>query len=171
MQSHCDRAQRLGKTEIAAQVVSLKPCAEVAVVISRQIKFDVSAQETPSEDAIGCDRDTQGATGVQKLSLETSFEKRVDAAASRSFSRSSPFFWPASRTGVLSWSWRSRYRHDRRRRSQAGEIIMRYCLGLLEALPMLKQQIEGVTRESIALKNRIVVEIHTASFSTPAATA
>ena len=29
---------------------------------------------------------------------------------------------------------------------------------------MLKQQIEGVTRESIALKNRIVIEIHTASF-------
>jgi hypothetical protein len=32
--------------------------------------------------------------------------------------------------------------------------------------PMLKQQIEGLTRESIALKNRIVVETHTASFRT-----
>jgi phage terminase large subunit-like protein len=50
-------------------------------------------------------------------------------------------------------------------RKQA-RVIMRYCLGLLEAVPMLKQQIEGVTRESIALKNRIVVEIHTASFRT-----
>jgi hypothetical protein len=50
-------------------------------------------------------------------------------------------------------------------RKQA-RVIMRYCLGLLEAVPMLKQQIEGVTRESIALKNRIAVEIHTASFRT-----
>jgi hypothetical protein len=50
-------------------------------------------------------------------------------------------------------------------RKQA-RVIMRYCLGLLEGVPMLKQQIEGVTRESIALKNRIVVEIHTASFRT-----
>jgi hypothetical protein len=45
-------------------------------------------------------------------------------------------------------------------------VIMRYCLGLLEAVPMLKQQIKGMTRESISLKNRIVVEIHTASFRT-----
>jgi hypothetical protein len=45
-------------------------------------------------------------------------------------------------------------------------VIMRYCLGLLETVPMLKQQIEGMTRESISLKNRIVVEIHTASFRT-----
>src|SRR5215470_17149424 len=34
-------------------------------------------------------------------------------------------------------------------------VIMRYCLGLLETVPMLKQQIKGTTRESIALKNRI----------------
>jgi hypothetical protein len=45
-------------------------------------------------------------------------------------------------------------------------VIMRYCLGLLEAVPMLKRQIEGTTRESISLRNRIVVEIHTASFRT-----
>jgi hypothetical protein len=45
-------------------------------------------------------------------------------------------------------------------------VIMRYCLGLLSAVPMLAQQIKGVTRESISLKNRIVVEIHTASFRT-----
>jgi hypothetical protein len=42
-------------------------------------------------------------------------------------------------------------------------VIMRYCLGLLETVPMLKQQIKGTTRESISLKNRIVIEIHTAS--------
>src|SRR5215468_1079599 len=45
-------------------------------------------------------------------------------------------------------------------------VIMRYCIGLLNAVPMLKRQVEGVTRESISLKNRIVVEIHTASFRT-----
>jgi hypothetical protein len=43
-------------------------------------------------------------------------------------------------------------------------VIMRYVLGLLKAVPMLKRQIENVTRESITLKNSIVIEIHTASF-------
>ena len=42
--------------------------------------------------------------------------------------------------------------------------IMRYCLGLLKAVPMLKQLIESETRESITLRNRIVIEVHTASF-------
>jgi hypothetical protein len=49
-------------------------------------------------------------------------------------------------------------------RKQA-RTIMRYCLGLLKAVPMLRQQIEGVTRESISLANRVHVEIHTASFA------
>jgi hypothetical protein len=48
-----------------------------------------------------------------------------------------------------------------RRQSRA---IMRYCLGLLRAVPMLKQLIEGQTAESITLRNRVVVEVHTASF-------
>ena len=43
-------------------------------------------------------------------------------------------------------------------------VIMRYCLGLLRAVPMLKQLIEGQTAESITLRNRVVLEIHTASF-------
>ena len=43
-------------------------------------------------------------------------------------------------------------------------VIYRYCLGLLKAVPMLRQQIKGVTQESISLKNNIVIEIHTASF-------
>jgi hypothetical protein len=43
-------------------------------------------------------------------------------------------------------------------------VIMRYCLGLLCAVPMLKQLIEAQTAESITLRNRIMVEIHTASF-------
>ena len=47
-------------------------------------------------------------------------------------------------------------------RKQA-RMIMRYCLGLLKASPMLRRQIESVTRETITLKNNIVVEIHTAS--------
>ena len=44
--------------------------------------------------------------------------------------------------------------------------IMRYALGLLRAVPMLKRQIEGVTRETISLKGNVVIEIHTASFRT-----
>jgi hypothetical protein len=43
-------------------------------------------------------------------------------------------------------------------------VIYRYCLGLLKAVPMLRQQIEGVTQESITVRNNIVLEIHTASF-------
>jgi hypothetical protein len=43
-------------------------------------------------------------------------------------------------------------------------VIMRYALGLLKAVPMLAQLIESETRESIDLKNRITLEIHTASF-------
>jgi hypothetical protein len=43
-------------------------------------------------------------------------------------------------------------------------VIMRYCLGLLRSVPMLAQLIEGETRESISLRNRVVIEVHTASF-------
>src|SRR5438445_1148349 len=50
-------------------------------------------------------------------------------------------------------------------RKQA-RVIMRYCLGLLKSVPMLAQLIEGETRETIALRNRVVIEIHTASFRT-----
>ena len=48
-------------------------------------------------------------------------------------------------------------------RKQA-RVIMRYCLGLLKAVPMLKQLVESQTRESISLRNRVVIEVHTASF-------
>jgi hypothetical protein len=44
--------------------------------------------------------------------------------------------------------------------------IMRYCHGLLTAVPMLAQLIEGQSRETIELRNRIVIEVHTASFRT-----
>jgi hypothetical protein len=43
-------------------------------------------------------------------------------------------------------------------------VIMRYCLGLLKAVPMLRQLLESETRESVSLRNRIVIEVHTASF-------
>jgi hypothetical protein len=42
--------------------------------------------------------------------------------------------------------------------------IMRFILGLLQAVPMLKKQIEGTTRESVSLKHNIIIEVHTASF-------
>jgi hypothetical protein len=47
-------------------------------------------------------------------------------------------------------------------RKQA-RVIMRYCLGLLKSVPMLAQLIEAETRESVTLRNRIVVEVHTAN--------
>ena len=50
-------------------------------------------------------------------------------------------------------------------RKQA-RTIMRYCLGLLQSVPMLKRQIESTTQESITLKNNIIIEVHTASFRT-----
>ena len=50
-------------------------------------------------------------------------------------------------------------------RKQA-RTIMRFALGLLKAVPMLRRQIENVTRESITLKHRIMIEVHTASFRT-----
>src|SRR5258707_1056091 len=45
-----------------------------------------------------------------------------------------------------------------------GRVIMRYVLGLLRGVPMLAQLIESETRESISLRNRVVIEVHTASF-------
>jgi hypothetical protein len=45
-------------------------------------------------------------------------------------------------------------------------MIMRYCTGLLKAVPMLAKLIEALTRETIELKNNIAIEIHTASFRT-----
>ena len=43
-------------------------------------------------------------------------------------------------------------------------VVMRYCFGLLRSVPMLAQLIESQTRESISLRNRVVIEVHTASF-------
>lgn len=48
-------------------------------------------------------------------------------------------------------------------RKQA-RAILRYILGLLRATPALYAMIEGETGESVSLSNRVVIEIHTASF-------
>jgi len=50
-------------------------------------------------------------------------------------------------------------------RKQA-RVIMRYVKGLLSSVPMLAAIIEGETRETISLTNRVTIEIHTASFRT-----
>ena len=48
-------------------------------------------------------------------------------------------------------------------RKQARTIV-RYITGLLKAVPMLSQLVENETRESITLRNRVVIEVHAASF-------
>jgi hypothetical protein len=45
-------------------------------------------------------------------------------------------------------------------------VIMRYCIGLLKGVPMLSKLICAETRETIELRNRVTIEIHTASFRT-----
>jgi hypothetical protein len=49
-------------------------------------------------------------------------------------------------------------------RKQA-RTIMRYIQGLLRSVPMLRQLVENGTEERINLRNRITVEIHTASYT------
>ena len=44
VQRSCDRTQPFGKIEVAAQVLSLKPSAEVAVIFRRQIGVEVTTQ-------------------------------------------------------------------------------------------------------------------------------
>ena len=50
-------------------------------------------------------------------------------------------------------------------RKQA-RVCLRFVKGLLNAVPMLKQLIEAPRADSIDLKNRITIEVHTASFRT-----
>jgi hypothetical protein len=50
-----------------------------------------------------------------------------------------------------------------RDRRQA-RVIKRFIAGLLHAVPMLEQIIEDETAESIRVRNRVAIEIHTASF-------
>ena len=48
-------------------------------------------------------------------------------------------------------------------RRQARTIV-RYVKGLLKSIPMLAQTVESETQESITLANRVIIEVHTASF-------
>jgi len=50
-----------------------------------------------------------------------------------------------------------------RDRRQA-RVIKRFITGLLHATPMLRRIIENETADSIRLRNRVAIEIHTASF-------
>src|SRR5262249_57612126 len=45
-------------------------------------------------------------------------------------------------------------------------VIMRYCLGLLQGVPMLARIIATERSEGIDLSNRVSIEIHTARFKT-----
>jgi hypothetical protein len=62
-----DRTQPFGEIEIATQVLSLKPDAEVAVIFRRQIGVEVSAQEAAREHAVGRNRNAQRPAAIQKL--------------------------------------------------------------------------------------------------------
>jgi hypothetical protein len=42
--------------------------------------------------------------------------------------------------------------------------VMRYIVGFLEGVPMLSQLVANRTKETIELANRVVIEVHTASF-------
>jgi hypothetical protein len=65
-----------------------------------------------------------------------------------------PFLGPGERGTIMIIA------ADRRQ----ARVCMRYIIGLLRSVPMLAQLIESETRESISLRNRVVIEVHTASF-------
>lgn len=50
-------------------------------------------------------------------------------------------------------------------RKQA-RVIIRYCQGLLAATPLLKRTVAAERQESIDLKNRVTIEVHSCSFRT-----
>jgi hypothetical protein len=43
-------------------------------------------------------------------------------------------------------------------------VVMRYIVGLIESVPMLKAMVVRLTRETVELNNRVVIEVHTANF-------
>jgi hypothetical protein len=65
-----------------------------------------------------------------------------------------PFLGPGEITTVMVVA------ADRRQ----SRTILRFALGLLKAVPMLKRQIVNVTKESILLACDVQIEVHTASF-------
>ena len=48
-------------------------------------------------------------------------------------------------------------------RRQAG-VVFRYVCGLIDAVPMLAQEVKSRTSEALHLTNRVTIEVHTASF-------
>lgn len=65
---------------------------------------------------------------------------------------------------------RSRAQEARSSNAGAGieprSLLLQYVAGLLEAVPMLARMVESRTAETIRLTNRVVVEVHTASWRT-----
>jgi hypothetical protein len=45
-------------------------------------------------------------------------------------------------------------------------VVLRYIIGLLEAVPILAAPVERRTAEAIHLANRVTIEVHTTSFRT-----
>jgi hypothetical protein len=43
-------------------------------------------------------------------------------------------------------------------------VVMRYILGLIESVPMLKAMVVNQTKDTIELNNRVVIEVHTCNF-------
>lgn len=56
--------------------------------------------------------------------------------------------------------WRGCHRRGHRPRPPPARVIKRFVSGLLRAVPMLASTIEDEAAESIALKNRVSIEIH-----------
>jgi hypothetical protein len=69
-----------------------------------------------------------------------------------------------SYTGILAAGERGTVMLIAADRRQA-RVLMRYVLGLLDSVPMLRQLVTHRTTESVDLSNRITIEIHTASSS------
>jgi len=42
--------------------------------------------------------------------------------------------------------------------------VLRYIRGLIQSVPMLEKMVEHETQERIDLRNRVSIEVHTASF-------
>jgi hypothetical protein len=65
-----------------------------------------------------------------------------------------PFLGPGERGTIMVVA------ADRRQ----SRVIMRYVCGMLRSVPMLAQLIESETQERVDLRNRVTIEVHTASF-------
>jgi hypothetical protein len=83
-----------------------------------------------------------------------SFALSVIASFLAAFHDWRPYLGPGERGTVMIIA------RDRRQ----ARVIKRFITGLLHETPMLKRTIEAETQDAIQLKNRVSIEIHTASF-------